>query len=64
MDENLCHHVPASPRPRVSSKSGGSPDEKIFHHQVMTVGTLLFPIPNSQFPIPNSQFPVFLLKKV
>ncbi|NER19652.1 MAG: hypothetical protein F6J86_01140 [Symploca sp. SIO1B1] len=37
--------------------TGGSPDEKFFHYQVMKVGTLLF-------PIPNSQFPVFLLKKV
>ncbi|NER21018.1 MAG: hypothetical protein F6J86_04075 [Symploca sp. SIO1B1] len=28
--------------------AGGSPDEKCFHHQVMKVGALLFPIPYFQ----------------
>ncbi|NER45346.1 MAG: hypothetical protein F6J92_01250 [Symploca sp. SIO1A3] len=30
-------------------EAGGSPDEKCFHHQVMKVGALLFPIPYSLF---------------
>jgi len=29
-------------------EAGGSPDEKIFHHQIMKLGALLFPVPYFQ----------------